>query len=242
MSTDVPQSPSSRSSRRIIFALALIVTAISLAYWSWSNRQDLAAESVAAKTLQDLGAVVVMDGERRHVASVNLSTLQSPQSFAKAIQQLPSLTHITSLDASRTAISDEQLATVANLPKLNSLSLVSTAVTDDGVRWLGRLRSLQSLYLTSTGITDRSLPVIAELDELRILDVSATQVTADLEPLVQLPQLEWLVLRKLSLEDGALPNLSGCQTLKRLSLDESKYSADSLTKLQRARPELSVDQ
>ena len=47
MSTDVPQSPSSRSSRRIIFALALIVTAISLAYWSWSNRQDLAAESVA---------------------------------------------------------------------------------------------------------------------------------------------------------------------------------------------------
>jgi hypothetical protein len=56
-----------------------------------------------------------------------------------------------------------------------------------------------------------------------------------------LPQLEWLALRKLSLTDEALPKLAACVALKRLSLQESKYSADSLEELLQESPQLSVD-
>jgi hypothetical protein len=241
MTIEVPQPSARRQSLQNVLILALAAVAILLAYWYWSSRQNLAEESDAAKALQELGAIVVMDGGRRHVASVNLSTLQSSEVLAKALEHLPKLTQLTSLDASRTAISDDQLKFLAELTSLSSLSLNSTDVTDEGLRRLRSLTSLESLFLASTGIANRSLPFIADLSELRILDVSATKVTGNLEPLARLPQLEWLVLRKLSLEDEALPKLAGCEALKRLSLEESKYAVDSLATLQRDIPGLTVD-
>jgi Leucine-rich repeat (LRR) protein len=239
-SVDALPARSRGPSRRYALVLIVAAGAATGAYWLWSERANLAAETSAAKALQELGALVVMDGARGHVASVNLSTLQSADALAEAIERLPALGPLTSLDASRTQISDDQLAVVSQLPSLTTLSLTETAIADRGVALLRSLENLQTLYLGSTQITNDALP-LSGLRELRILDISATKVSGNLASLAELPQLEWLVLRDLELTDDALPPLGRSQSLRRLSLEGSTYSPASLETLQKALPKLSVD-
>jgi hypothetical protein len=195
----------------------------------------------AANKLRDLGVLIVLDSSGGHVASVNLSTVTSPEALGEAIDQLPPLAKLTSLDASRTVINDAQLATIAQLGSLTSLALNETAVTGEGVHQLERLKYLQVLYLASTPLANGALDSFAAMHGLRILDLSATKVSGQLGPLAAVPRLEWLVLRNLSLETGALGKLADNANLKRLTLTGSRYDADSLDKLRQARPDLSVD-
>jgi Leucine-rich repeat (LRR) protein len=182
-----------------------------------------------------------LDGSGANVGSVNLSTVTSAEALGEAIDQLPPLAKLTSLDASRTTINDAQLATIAKLESLTSLALNETAVTNEGVRQLERLKNLQVLYLASTPVTDGALGSIAAMNGLRILDLSATNVAGQLGPLAALPRLEWLVLRNLSLQAIALDKLADNANLKRLTLTGSRYDAGSLDKLRQARTDLSVD-
>ena len=215
----VDAAPASRRSSRPDRLLLAIAAAAILLIGGWYAfyRINLANEKRAAEAISELGALVVMDGNGQHVASVNLSAIESPESLAKAIEYLPALRQLGSLDASRTKIRDEQLAFVAQLSALTTLTLNETAIGDEGVEPL------------------------ADLVELRILDLSATPVTGNFEPLLSLPQLEWLVLRELKLADDALPKLQGMATLKRLGLEGSEYPGKSLSTLLQASPTLSVD-
>ena len=223
-----------------ILAVAALL-AVAIAYWFITSGRQAAAEADAAKSLESLGVLVVMDGSRTHVASVNLSTVTSPDSLAKAIERLPALSALGSLDASRTTITDDQLATVGRLTTLKSLAIAQTSITDRGLKHLAGLTQLRSLNLTTTPITGAGLTGLADLDRLKILDLSSTKTADNLAPLGRLPQLEWLVLRDLTLANGALLELSPSESLKRLTLEGSKYEAESLTELQQAQPELSVD-
>jgi Leucine-rich repeat (LRR) protein len=234
--------PSVRRRRPLISILAVVaLVAVAIAYWFLANAKRAAAEAEAAKSLESLGVIVVMDGSRTHVASVNLSTVTSPESLAKAIELLPALTNLGSLDASRTAITDGQLATVGRLRSLESLALGQTSITDRGLKQLAGLTQLRSLNLTTTPISGAGLASLSNFRRLKILDLSATKTADNLAPLARLPQLDWLVLRNLTLADGALSDLSASESLSRLTLEGSTYPAESLTQLQQALPELSVD-
>jgi hypothetical protein len=236
----VPPSES-RPSRRLAIVLIVAAAALGLAYWLWSSHQSQAAEDAAARELQEIGALVVKDSAGRHVASVNLSTLQSPDALSKALQLLPALRYLTSLDASRTSIGDDQLEGVGQLSSLNSLSLIETSIGDAGARHLSGLTNLEALHLASTQISGEALSALSGLTSLRVLDLSATKVAGNLAPLAKLPQLEWLVLRSLTLDDDALQSLADCQSLRRLTLEESKFAKESADALRRALPELQID-
>jgi hypothetical protein len=235
-----PSDERGRRSLGPVLAVAALLAA-ALAYWFITGGRQAAAAADAAKALESLGVLVVMDGSRTHVASVNLSTVTSPDSLAKAIERLPALTALGSLDASRTPITDDQLATVGRLTTLESLALAQTSITDGGLKHLASLSQLRSLNLSTTPITGAGLTALADLDRLKILDLSSTKTADNLAPLGQLPQLEWLVLRDLTLADGALLELNPSESLQRLTLEGSKYAAESLTELQQAQPALSVD-
>ncbi len=238
----IESAPAGQRRRRPILALAVAaLVAGALACWFLANAKRAAAEAEAAKSLESLGAIVVMDGSRTHVASVNLSTVTSPESLAKGIELLPALTDLGSLDASRTAITDDQLATVGRLTSLESLALSQTSITDRGLKQLAGLTQLRSLNLTTTPISGAGLAALSDFRRLKMLDLSATKTADNLAPLARLPQLDWLVLRELTLADGALSDLSASESLSRLTLEGSTYPAASLTQLQQALPELSVD-
>jgi hypothetical protein len=239
--TDDSLQPIRRRVRRLYLLVALVVATAGLSFWAWSNQQYRIAEDRAAKALEKLGALVIMDGARTHVASVNLSTLSSLEALAKAINYLPALNYLNSLDASRTEIDDKHLKIIDEMSSINSLSLSETKVTDAGARRLADLENLEALHLASTQITSDALSALGELENLRILDLSATKVAGNLAPLAKLPQLEWLVLRDLMLDEDALQPLAASTSLRRLSLDGSKYPAASIDMLKKALPALSVD-
>lgn len=225
--------------RRVIVAGVLVAAALGVAFWL--RVQQHQREMAAAHEIGALGALVVMDTGGSHVSSVNLSTIPTPESLAKAVDQLSALRYVTALDASRTTLGDEHLAAISQLSGLNSLTLNETKVTDAGVARLGGLRNLQALYLVNTGVSDDCAAALAKIPDLHILDLSATRVTDNLEPLAGLPKLEWLLLRETTLKDSALPKLASSGSLGRVSLEGSAYAAASLAKLQKSSPSLTVD-
>jgi Leucine-rich repeat (LRR) protein len=213
-----------------------------LAWWLWHGRQATARELAAKSALADLGALVVMDGSRKHVASLNLSTLSDAEKVDKALEHVPHLFHLSSFDASRTPIRDEQLKQVGTLSGLENLTLTSTSISDAGIAHLAGLKKLQSLHLTGTKVSSSGLNALTSLEGLRVLDLSATAVSGNLGQLSSLPQLDWLILRNVTLEDDALGELAGCQKLSRLSLEGSQYDQESLEKLRQSQLTIDVNQ
>lgn len=191
--------------------------------------------------LERLGALVVLDANGVHVASVNLSTVTDPAKLQEALSLLPALTSITALDVSRRPFKDDDLAIIGRLRTLVSLAASSTEVTDAGLAQLAALTKLESLHLSKLPITSAGLPRFAPLKRLKVLNLSSTQVTSGLEPLAALPQLQWLLLGQLSLEDSALTALGDAPQLKHLTLLGSDFSQDSLSELRRRRPGLKID-
>jgi hypothetical protein len=238
----VTRSTSVRARWLAVIGIAACVVIGLLAWWLWNERQATARELAAKAALTDLGALVVMDGSRSHVASLNLSTLSDAEKVDRALEHVPHLIHLSSFDASRTPIRDEQLKQVATLSGLEALTLTSTSISDAGIAHLARLKNLQALHLPGTKVSSSGLNALSSLEGLKVLDLSATAVSGNLGQLASLPQLDWLVLRNLTLEDDALGELAGCQQLRRLSLEGSQYDQESFEKLRQSQLTIDVSQ
>lgn len=223
-------------------ALFLLLSVWTLIGQVGCSRAPSAAEVSAKAELGKLGALVVMDSDRAHVAGVNLATLQSPEQLADAVKLLPALSQINSLNAEGTGISDGDMAEIGKLTSLRDLVLSHTKITDSGFDKLQSLKNLQSLHAADTAITNASLPTVGRLTSLAVLDLSGTKVTGNLTPLQNLGKLNWLVMRNLSLDAAALATLSDCKSLHRLSLNDTKCPSEAVETLRKARPDLSIDQ
>ena len=175
-----------------------------------------------SQRLKDMSAIVVMDPTRTYVSSVNLSLISEPQQVSEALTLLADCRRISSLDISGTSVADADLVQVGKLRSLANLTINGCAIGDAGVEHLGRLSNLEALYVADTQCSSASIAAIAGLKRLRMLDLSGTQVTGGLQPLSRLPQLDWLLLRNLTLQDGSLAELAACRQLTRLSLENSK--------------------
>lgn len=225
----------------VIAALVVLVIGGLILVFVAGDQLTGPGEAETAKQLESLGALVVKDPSQSHVNSVNVSTIQSEEALAEAVQLLPKLSYIASLDASRTKITDEQLGAVGQLTSLTSLSLSETPITDDGLERLRGLSELQSLNIAVTNVSDAGLPAIAEMRDLKVVNLSGAKVSRDLSPLATLPALEWLVLRDTKLEDDALPSLSGSSSLRRLTLEGAQVTEESLAKLREQSPGLAIN-
>ncbi len=201
----------------------------------WS-RQEAAARS----ELTRLGGIVVLDSWRKHVATLNLTTVP-PEKFSEAMRAVSGLRWLTALDASRADLGPDAMQQIGQLTSLESLTLIDVGLNDEEIRTLTPLRELQALYLPGTAIGTESLSTLAQLPSLRILDLSGTQITGGLGALAPLRQLDWLLLRKLQLNDGSLADLAGCSSLKRLTLEDCQYPEESLQALTKRRPDLAID-
>ncbi len=218
------------------FALAIVVATLAAVM----VRGNSAAEAAAAEAIKKTNALAVPD-ESGRIVSVNLATVETPEALADAVAQLPALSHVVALNGGRTAIKDEHLEAIGRMAALESLDLTETGITDEGVKHLRSLGDIKTLVLTGTKITDASVDVIGGLSSLRSVDVSSTQVSNNLAPLADLPALEWILIRDLTLTDEALQQLKECQKLSRLTIKGSNYSEAALTELAKALPGVAVD-
>jgi Leucine-rich repeat (LRR) protein len=224
--------------------LALIAGCLSalflgLAYLVFARNPS---ELVQRDALRDLGVLVSMDGTGQYVSSVNFATLNEDASFHKALGIVASLREIKSLDLSRTTVTNVDTELIGNLTSLTSLSLVEANVGDEAIPNLSRLKSLLALHLSGTKVTDACAPQIASITSLKILDISGTNLRGEFEPLSDMPHLEWLVVSRLELKDGALRSLQTAPALKRVSLKEAKFASKELDGLRASRPGIVIDE
>jgi hypothetical protein len=110
-----------------------------------------------------------------------------------------------------------------NLARLNryrhaQYGSVSTPLTDACVINILPLRRLESLTLSGNLITDGGLSQIATIANLKSLDLEATDVS-----------------------DAGLVHLMGMKNLKEVHLGGTRVTNEGITKLQMARPDLTID-
>jgi predicted negative regulator of RcsB-dependent stress response len=74
-------------------------------------------------------------------------------------------------------VTDDDVAHLAQLPRLKHLNLTDTQVTDAGLKHLAGLKDLSGLTLDNTQVTDAGLVHLAGLKGLRHLNVYRTLVT-----------------------------------------------------------------
>jgi hypothetical protein len=235
--------PASRGPRRaVLLALAASISAAALASWLVFSDRVSERELAAKAELTRLGALVVMDAQRKHVASVNLSTIQSPERLGRAMELLPALTHIESLHLDGTRFGDGDAGVVGRLASLQDLVLNQTAITDTGLEKLAGLSRLKTIHLVDTPVTNAGLQSLGHLRALAVIDLSGTKVTGGFEPLAQLPELTWLVAQRLSLDAAAIAALGECPSLSRLRLRGSTCPPEAIDELMRKKPGLTIDQ
>jgi hypothetical protein len=239
-----PGTPANKSPRRqfwVALAVALAVVVALFAWWLYASRQAAERELAAKTELAQLGALVVMDVGRKHVSSVNLSTLKSPDTLDRAVALLSDLTRLQSLHVEGTAFRDEHIAVVGRIASLQDLALSNTEITDAALDKLRGLSRLNTIYVVDTALTNAGMPALARISSLKIIDISGTKVTGNFAPLCDLPDLGHLLARELTLDAAALPALAECPALTRLSIQASTYPQAALDELMQKRPTLSVD-
>jgi Leucine-rich repeat (LRR) protein len=211
------------------------------AAWKFIGDRTSETELAAKAELTSLGALVAMDAQRKHVASVNLSTLKSPDTLDRAIELMTALPRLASLNVDGTKFRDEHAVTVGRLSGLQDLVLNNTAITDLALERLEGLPQLKTIHLAETAVTNAGMPSLGRLQALNIIVLAGTKVTSGFEPLVKLPALTWLDVRRLSLDAAAIAALGDCQNLSRLTLSGTSYPPEALKLLTQKRPNLSID-
>lgn len=141
----------------------------------------------------------------------NTSLLRSEN----VIQHLKQFSHLSSLELSESAIDDEALVAISQLPKLAELNLLRTKVTSQGLNAF-RGRSLKRL----------------NLDDIQTVDDQLFPILATLE------SLEWLHLGKTSITDTGLMELATHPSLKELLINDTGISETAVSELLKSRPML----
>lgn len=141
--------------------------------------EEAVAASVAGvlDELQREGAVAQRVAETTEAVDVSFAVLGKTAGDAWVARLAPLGPALVWLNLSRTAVSDQGLEVVGQLPHLRRLHLANTAVTDAGLAHLASLGELEFLNLYGTATTDAGLKHLHGLEGLRKLYLWQTQVT-----------------------------------------------------------------
>lgn len=131
-----------------------------------------------------------------------------------------------------TSITDGGMREFQQFPVIANLVLKNTAITDQGLANMGDIPTLQILNLPAQ-ITDSGLGYLKCCQSLRRLDLSFTKVTDEgLARLRDLPALSELYLNDTGITDGALQHLVPLKNLRLLFLSGTKISDAGLSALE----------
>ena len=132
----------------------------------------------AIAALRERGVVVQRVAADTDAIDVNMSLLRERVTDRELKLLLPLAPRLVWLNVSRTALTDDGLATLGALAQLRRLNVANTNVTDRGFRLLTGLRRLEYLNAYGTELTDDALPQLMILPRLQQLYAWQTKVTA----------------------------------------------------------------
>jgi hypothetical protein len=148
---------------------------------------------------------------------------------------------VLSLEGRTVAPAD--LARLDGLAALTTLALGNSSVDDQSIAQIGNLPKLHQLYLSKTRIGDAAVQqIVNRYAAIDVLHIGRTQVTdRGVNALVALPNLQRLRLENKGVTDASVGLLMRLKELRMLWLQESKISADGVTRLFEALPDCRIE-
>jgi len=139
-----------------------------------------AFDAAAAARLAEFGGSYAIESQGSDRIAISFANQRDPIT-AEAFEQIEKLAeHVYRLDFSNSAVTDEDLGQLPELPALDKLYLKDTAVTDAGLADLPEMFSIRYLNLFgAAGVTDAGLANLEELFTLEEVYLSETGVTLE---------------------------------------------------------------
>jgi len=207
--------PAPLSRRRFAFVLAPLVLVAAVLAASVPHRLEMWRQAEVSNAWLISGIRVTFDDDGKLTgAEYNPQTQMSDD----LCRRLAALDDLVTLNLTRSALDDRQLALLTQLAKLQELNLSGTAVSDAGLKQLAQFPRLVSLNLVSTPITDAGMEQLKRLPNLRELQLSLTDVS-----------------------DAGLFALEEMSALKNLYAQLTAVTAAGAEKLRKRRPQTTIE-
>ncbi len=208
--------------------------------WFYSQPPQIDEKPIRMR-MEELGGLIIMDANRHHAATLNLSIIQSPEKFDEAMSLVPQLRQLEVIDATGTTLKNEHLAQLPRMRQLKSFHANQTAIGDEALETIRRFKRLQSLHLGHTQITDKGLARLGTLSQLIILDLSGTKIAPNLRNLTRWKMLQWLVMREVPLNTQAADVLKQMPVLGRLTVSPEQVDKEVVAKIQELCPKVRIE-
>ena len=181
----------------------------------------------------------------KNLQRLNLRGTLVSDETAAAAAALPDLEF---LDIADSIVGDVGVDALTAARKLKTLAMGNTRISETGFQSLRQFTTLSHLDLSGkrhgspSKISQRGIEAIASLRQLRSLRLGHSSFPdKDLAMLATMPGIEELGLAFCpDVADGALRNLIGWKSLRRVDLHGTKVTAEGIAVLRQARPELRV--
>lgn len=145
---------------------------------SWylaSSRGDFTFASLDQERLNNLPDLLAKLVEAGVVVHLDV---RNTKGVSMLLKSLEGNVHVTQIDLGNSDVTDADLPAIGAFPQLKTLRLYDTAITDEGVKHLLNMPQLSSLSLMLTkGITDAAVPDLERLTSLNELNVRSTGIS-----------------------------------------------------------------
>jgi len=159
----------------------------------------------------------------------------------RELEVLSEVTHLTSLELSRTGITGEGLRHLAKLP-LKQLVIREKHLSIEGLQAIASMTELEELELVVPNLHLADLPILASFEKLTSVTITdgyfSYRKYGGLKWLVGAPNLKQLELSGVNLNDRSLESIGTLASLQNLMIDKcviSEAGVGHLAKLERLR-------
>jgi hypothetical protein len=249
VSTPPPQSPTPtlapRRYKRLGLRLLLLVVSLVAARIA-NNAGQVYQQHAAIERIIELGGDVKFSYEISRDSLGRYCCNQSPLFYCpESLSGWIGVEYFRTLVGvrlSKTAVTDDDLRLLGEVPTIENLNLAETKITNEGLRHLKKLPKLQWLGLAGTKIDDQGLEHLAMHKKMWCLILDKTAITDDglahLETLTDLE--EWLGLEDTKVSNAGLVHLRNCKKLRRLNLWHSAVTRSGKDDLQTELPSTQI--
>ena len=165
-SSPVAQQLPNRRLLRFSLRTLLILTALVAVWFAWQVTKAQ-KQRAAVAAIEAAGGVVTYE-------SVFPDDSRIADFIGRDFTQHVNFVHMKD---SRTT--DDDLASLADLPRTKMLVATDCNITDDGLRHVQQLRNLAILYISSTCVSDSGLDIVEKVRSLRLIVCVDCPVSAD---------------------------------------------------------------
>jgi Leucine-rich repeat (LRR) protein len=195
------------------------------------TRDNVAQNESSTAVWTETELAKVRSGEQTSLTAPNAAVTDAD------LAKLAELTKLEKIDLDNVKITDAGLAHLSGLVKLKSLRIRDQTaghceVGDAGIAALAKLAELEELFLPSPKATDAAAETIAKLTKIKKLNLNVTQFTdAGIAKLATLPNLDFLRLGSAKLTDKSLEHFAAMTKLDHLNIHDSPITDANLLQL-----------